>query len=139
MSCTSFIKFNQPTMNEKELILNKGTQPVASITDEELAILIKRDYPDQTDLVKTKLNKIKSDTQQGKNRIAASVLKLAEKDLTKVDFLVKRANEDFRDIVAKAEYPRTSRYGFGERDEEERKQDYLKDWEEFSEWKELEK
>ncbi len=126
-------------MNEKDLINKKGEQPAASISDSELNFLINRDFPDQTDLVKTKLNKIKSDTRQGKNRISASVLKLADKDLTKIDFLVRRANEDFRDIVAEAEYPRTSSHGFEERNEQDRKQDYLKDWDEYSEWKERKK
>ena len=126
-------------MNEKELIFKIGEQPFARVSDEELTFLIDRDFPNQTDLVKTKLKKIKSDTGQGQNRISASVLKLADKNLTKIDFLVRRANEDFRNIVAEAEYPRTSSYGFGERNEEERKQDYLEDWEEYSEWKEREK
>ncbi|MCL4857006.1 MAG: hypothetical protein KJZ55_07015, partial [Flavobacteriales bacterium] len=62
--------------------------------------------------------------------------KLAKQDLDNVDFLVRRANEDFRDIVVEAEYPRTSSFGFGERNEEESKDDYLKDWEEYSTWKE---
>jgi hypothetical protein len=123
-------------MNEKELILKKGKQPVARISDKNLCFLIEREFSDQTELVKTKLNKIKSDTKQGKNRISASVLKLANRDLAKVDFLIRRANEDFRDIVAEAEYPRTSSYGFGERNEKESKEDYLKDWEEYSNWKE---
>ncbi len=130
-----FQKDSFTTMNEKELILKKGEQPVANITDDELRFLIERDFPNQTELVKTKLNIIKSDSQHGKNRISASVLKLVDRDLTKIDYLVKRANEDFRDIIAEAEYPRTSSHEFGDRNEEELKQDYLKDWEEYSEWK----
>ena len=106
-------------MNERDLIIKKGEQPVASISDSELTFLINRDFPDQTDLVKTKLNKINSDTRHGKNRISASVLKLADKDLTKFDFLIKRAKEDFRDIVSEAEYPRAHETGFELFDQEE--------------------
>lgn len=123
-------------MNEKELILTKGEQPVAKISDEDLDFLIGREFPNDKETVKTKLDKIKSDSQNGKNRISASVLKLADKNLSRIDILVKRANEDFRDIVSKAEYPRASSYDFGERDEEESKDDYLRDWDEYSTWKE---
>ena len=117
-------------MNERDLIIKTGEQPVASFSDRELTFLINRDFPDQTDLVKTKLNKINSDTRQEKNRISASVLKLADKDLTKIDFLVKRANEDFRDIVSEAEYPRAHEKGFELFDEEEKviREVLLADW-----------
>ncbi|WP_148264591.1 hypothetical protein [Christiangramia forsetii] len=81
------------------------------------------------------MDKIKSDSKQGKNRISAAVLKIANKELEKIDFLIKKANEDFRDIVAEAEYPKSSSYGFGKRNENERKDDYLKDWEDYSDWK----
>jgi hypothetical protein len=121
-------------MNEKELILTKGEQPVPIISGELLGLLIGREFPGDMESVKTKLDKIKSDSQKGKNRISASVLKLAAKDISKIDFLMSRANEDFRDIVSEAEYPRTSSFGFGERDDEEIKDDYLKDWAEYSEW-----
>ena len=118
------------------MILKKGEQPVARISDGDLEFLINREFPTISEFVKNKLNRIKSGTQQGKNRISASVLKLADKNLDKIEHLIKRANEDFRDIVSEAEYPRTSSFGFGERNEEECKDDYLKDWDEYSAWKE---
>jgi hypothetical protein len=125
-------------MNEKELILNKGEQPVPTISNKELDFLIVREFPDDKEIVKTKLDKIKSDTKIGKNRIAVSVLKLADKDLDKIDFLVKRANVDFRDIVSEAEYPRAHRAGFELFDKEENiiKEVLLEDWGEYSTWKE---
>lgn len=122
-------------MNEKELILKTGEQPVAKITDKQLEYLIQRDFANNTELVKQKLNKIKSDSQNGKNRISAAVLKIANSDLTKIDFLIRKANEDFRDIVSEAEYPRASKYGFGKRNEKELKSDYLNDWTEYVDWK----
>ncbi|QIE58668.1 hypothetical protein G5B37_03555 [Rasiella rasia] len=123
-------------MTEKELILTKGEQPVAKISNSDLESLISREFPNDMETVKFQLDKIKSDSQNGKNRISASVLKLADQVLDKIDFLIKRANEDMRDIVSEAEYPRASSFGFGERDELESKEDYLKDWEEYSIWKE---
>jgi len=125
-------------MNEKELILTKGEQPVAAISDEELDFLITREFPNDKETVKTKLDKIQSDSQNGKNRISASVLKLADRNLDKIDLLINRANEDFRDIVSEAEYPKASSYGFGERDDVESKKDYVNDWVEYLTWKEKE-
>ena len=122
-------------MNEKKLILNFGKQPVAKITDDQLNFLIHREFPNNIELIEKKLDKIKSDSKQGKNRISAAVLRIANKELEKIDFLIKKANEDFRDIVAEAEYPKSLSYGFGKRNENERKDDYLKDWEDYSDWK----
>lgn len=121
-------------MDVKELILTKGEQPVAKISDSQLDILIEREFPKHKEIVKTKLTQIKSDSPNGKNRISASVLKLANKDLSYIDNLIRRANEDFRDIVSKAEYPRASSYDLGERNEEENKSDYLNDWIEYYNW-----
>jgi hypothetical protein len=123
-------------MKEKELILAKGEQPIAKISDGDLDFLISREFPNEKKVVKTKFKKIISGSQNGKNRISASILKLAEKDIDKIDLLVIKANDDFRDIVSEAEYPRASSYGFGERDDDENIDDYLKDWEEYSTWKE---
>ena len=123
------------SMNEKELILKKGEQPVAKISDKDLEFLIQRDFANNAELIKQKLNKIQSDSQNGKNRISAAVLKIANSDLTKIDFLIRKANEDFRDIVSEAEYPRVSKHGFGKRNEKELRTDYLNDWTEYTEWK----
>ncbi len=122
-------------MNAKDLILKKGEQPIAKISDEELEFNIQRDFSNNADLVKQKLNKILSESQNGKNRISAAVLKLANSDSNTIEFLIKKANEDFRDIVSEAEYPRASKYGFDERNEEDLKVDYFNDWNEYSEWK----
>jgi len=122
-------------MNEIELINTKIEQPVAKISDTELEKLIDREFSENSDLIKRKLTEIKSDSRNGQNRIGAAVLKLANSDLNAIDYLIKKANEDFRDIVSQAEYPRASKYGFEERSDNELKEDYLNDWTEYSEWK----
>ena len=125
-------------MNEKELILTKGDQPVPIISHTELDFLISREFPDDKEIVRTKLNKIISDSKNGKNRISTSILKLADKKIDKIDFLINRANEDFRDIVSEAEYPRAHRSGFELFDKEKEviRKVLLADWEEYSTWKE---
>lgn len=122
-------------MKEIELINTKIEQPVAKISDAELEKLIVREFPENSDLVKRKLTEIKSDSQNGQNRIGAAVLKLASSDLNAIVSLIKKANENFRDIVSQAEYPRASKYGFEERSDNELKTDYLNDWTEYSKWK----
>lgn len=122
-------------MFEKEKIKLFGNQPVAKISNAELEFLIDREFPKNTDLVKLKLTEIQSDSQNGKNRIVAAILKLAKSDLNKMDFLINKANEDFRDIVSEAEYPRASRNGFELPNEKELRTDYLNDWNEYLEWK----
>jgi hypothetical protein len=122
-------------MSEEELKLKNGEQPIAKISDTELVILISRDFANNSTLVTKKLNKIQSDSKSGKNRISASVLKIANRDLNKIDLLIEKANEDFRDIICEAEYPRVYKYGFDEPNEEQLKEDYLNDWKEYLEWK----
>jgi len=109
-------------------------QPAAKITDELLDKLIRREFPNDIDEVKRKLNTIVSDSQAGKNRFSAAVLKLANGDLTKIDALVEKCNEDFRDIVSMAEYPKCSDYGFGEIPADKTNAIYDKDWTQYSDW-----
>lgn len=126
-------------MFEKEKIKLFGNQPVAKISNAELEFLIYREFSKNTDLVKLKLAEIQNDPQNGKNRICAAILKLAKSDLNKIDFLINKAKEDFRDIVSEAEYPRASKYGFDLPNEKELKTVYLEDWNEYVEWKNKEK
>ena len=122
-------------MNEIELIKRKGEQPTAKISNAELESLIEREFPNNLNVIKQKLNKIQSNSQNGKNRIGAAVLKLANSELNKIKDLINKANEDFRDIVSEAEYPRASKYGFDEPNDNELKTDYLNDWIEYKDWK----
>ncbi|MFC4230675.1 hypothetical protein ACFOW1_02155 [Parasediminibacterium paludis] len=111
-----------------------GHQPVAKISDQLLDTLIERDYKSNSATVKTKLNTIHSDNQAGKNRIAAGILKLANKNFDTLDELIKKANTDSRDIFMWAEYPRCSKLGFDDLDDKQMKQIYLEDYIEYSSW-----
>lgn len=111
-----------------------GIQPAARISSEQIDKLIYREFNDSHDEVRMKLNQIHSDTQNGKNRISAAVLKLAQGDLGKIDSLVEAAINDFRDIVSKAEYPRNSKHGFDDIDKKIIKREYLADWKDYSSW-----
>jgi uncharacterized protein YgbK (DUF1537 family) len=107
-----------------------GTQPVARITDAMLERLIKRDYSNHINEVKQKLSLVDSDTNKGRNRISAAILKLANGDLNKIDHYIEISNNDYRDVIAKAEYPRAFEFGF----KSASKSTYLADWHEYSNW-----
>lgn len=111
-----------------------GHQPTANVSDQLLACLIERDYKNNADAVKTKLRNIKSDNPAGRNRIAAGILKLAGKNFAELDGLIEKANEDCRDIIMWAEYPRCAKMGFDKLDKPRRKQVYIDDFIEFSNW-----
>lgn len=53
-----------------------GHQPIPKISDQMIEILIARDYKNNTEIVKTKLKKVNSDNQIGKNRINADIQNL---------------------------------------------------------------
>lgn len=111
-----------------------GDQPIAKISDQLLNSLIERDYKSNAAIVKTKLNSIDSDSQAGKNRIAADILKLANKNLDTLNELIEKVNNDSRDILMWAEYPRCAKLGFEELDKKQMKQVYVDDFNEYSNW-----
>jgi hypothetical protein len=121
-------------MFEKLKIKYFGRQPAAKISDKTLERIILREFGDKSDEVERKLTLIVSDSSKGKNRLSAAVLKLANKELAKIDLLVELCNIDFRDIVSQAEYPAFFRFGFEELDPRESRRLYLKDWIEYSDW-----
>jgi len=111
-----------------------GHQPSVKISSQLLDKLIVRDYKNDADIVKTKFENINSESQAGKNRIAANILKLAGKDINALNGLIEKANADSRDIIMWSEYPRCSKVGFDELDKKSMKQIYLDDFIEYSNW-----
>jgi hypothetical protein len=111
-----------------------GHQPVAKISDTLLTSIVIRDFKQNADIVRQKLKSVNSDTEKGKNRISANILKLADKDINALDGLIEKANNDSRDIILWAEYPRCSKIGFSELDRKSMKQIYIDDFIEYSDW-----
>jgi hypothetical protein len=111
-----------------------GHQPVAKVTDKILDDLLKREFGNQADTVRNKLNKVVSDTHLGKNRISAAIIRLSNKDINTVDHYLSVANTDCRDVLSQAEYPRCSKLGFSEMGERDMKPIYLADWKAYSDW-----
>lgn len=111
-----------------------GFQPAAKVTTNELQRLIAREFPNQIDEVTFKLYKVKGDTSDGRNRILAAILKLANKDFSSLEEYIEMANTDYRDVLSQAEYPRCSKLGFVDFDKKKMKCIYLDDWREYSKW-----
>jgi hypothetical protein len=112
-------------------------QPVAEISKEILEKLIRRDFPESYEIVKQKLDLIKSESLNGQNRLSAAVLKLSNGNFSKIDLCIKMCNSDYRDVISQAEYPRVSKVGFIEMEEikpSELKEYYLEDWTEYTNW-----
>jgi len=111
-----------------------GHQPIAKISDKLLYSLIERDYKCNSDFVKRKFENINCENQAGKNRIAAGILKLADKNLDAIDGLIEKGNQDSRDIMMWAEYPRCSKISFDGLSQKQMKQIFIDDFIEYTSW-----
>ncbi len=111
-----------------------GHQPVAKISDTLLESIIIRDFDHNAAIVRQKLKNVSSDTKKGKNRISVDILKLADKDINALDGHIEKANNDCRDTIMLAEYPRCANIGFDELDKKSMKQIYIDDYIEYSNW-----
>jgi hypothetical protein len=111
-----------------------GQEPAAKISDKTLERLMRREFGSRAGEVNQKFQQVYSDTPRGKNRFSAAILKLANRDLDRVDYYISACNNDFRDVVAQAEYPRFTRVAFDEIAKCKKRQFYLSDWKEYLNW-----
>lgn len=110
-----------------------NNQPI-QISSELLEQLIKREFGERYIEVTEQLKQVNSDNESGRRRISAAILKLANKRQGHLERLIQRANSDFRDIIAEAEYPRVFEAGFGELTDEEERDANEADWNEYQNW-----
>ncbi|WP_310594790.1 hypothetical protein [Flavobacterium sp.] len=111
-----------------------GIQPAAKVTTNKLEVLIAREFPEHIEEVTLALYKLNGYSSDGINRISAAILKLADKDLSLLNFYIDKANSDNRDVLSQAEYPRCSQLGFEDFNITNIKSIYLDDWREYSKW-----
>lgn len=111
-------------------------QKIPRIYDATIKRIADRDFP----LIKfieieNILKMYKSESCKGANRIYASILKLSRGNIELVKKYVEKANNDYRDIIALAEYPNFLKHIFDENlSEEQRKQLINNDWEQYETW-----
>ncbi len=111
-----------------------GDQPTAKVSDQMLDSIIKREFGKLADKVREKLNVIRGDSKESKNRISAAIIKLSNKNINSLEHYISVAQADPRDVLSQAEYPRCSKYSFSEMGERDMKPIYLDDWNEYSTW-----
>jgi hypothetical protein len=121
-------------MFENLQIIFFGIQPSAKVSDKTLERIIYREFGKRADEVNQKLRQVKSDTSNGRNRISAAILKLANKDFDAIENFIKISNNDFRDVISQAEYPEYSNFAFNDISKDKRKELYIKDWKQYSKW-----
>jgi hypothetical protein len=124
-------------MFETLQIILFGKQPYAKISSQSLEKLILREFGSHANEVKKKLQRVLSSSEKEKCRISAAIIKLANKDISAIDGLIEISNNDFRDVITRAEYPKDFDLGFDgyeELSKRQIKQIYLSDWKNYSNW-----
>jgi hypothetical protein len=87
-----------------------------------------------SDRVINTLNRFKSQSEHRPNRVYAAILKIADGSLEKVEKYVEVAIVDYRDVLSWAEYPSYSKNLFEEFSYEKEKQQNDDDWQQYNEW-----
>lgn len=109
-------------------------QSVASISQNLIDKILLVDYGSDSKKIKEKLATIQGESDAGKRRIAAAILKLAQGDETRIDYLIEKSNQDYRDILSEAEYPYYSKVAFENIPDSEAKKIYASDFQQYCNW-----
>ncbi|MBY0481795.1 MAG: hypothetical protein K2Q21_10590 [Chitinophagaceae bacterium] len=111
-------------------------QKIPKISESDIKRIIKRDFP-KLEFVEILniLQMYNSNSEEGRNRIFASILKLSNGDFELIKMFVEKANFDFRDVIALSEYPNYSKYAFEEDLPQQKKNQLInEDWNQFEKW-----
>lgn len=114
-------------------------QLVPDVTDDDVFRIVRRDFPRNVDSAILVLGEYGTESSHREHtRVRMAALKLAEGNLEALKQAVRAAKQDFRDIVAAAEYPSYSRAqrqtgsdGFSRK---EKQRIIAADWSQYQEW-----
>ncbi|WP_276133856.1 hypothetical protein [Polluticoccus soli] len=108
---------------------------IPNITDADIERIVRRDFSQVAfaDVIGT-LKKYESETEQGRNRVWASILKLAGGDIELLRLYVEKACYDYRDVIAAAEYPKYTPHAFGDLLDGKAAPLMDKDWKQYQSW-----
>ena len=111
------------------------SQPVPQVTATDVARVMGRDVPAAAQAAVAELlgRYTEANGPVSVPRVHLAVLKLSGGDTEKVAEYVEAARQDYRDVLAWAEYPRYFARG-GFRDEDEQRQVIDDDWAEYKAW-----
>jgi hypothetical protein len=114
-------------------------EKIPNVKNKDIERIIERDFG------KNSKEKILNQLQEygiegrrsGQLRVWSAILKLADKDIDKIAGLVEKAKNDYRDVLAPAEYPIFWKMGFlkeGELSSKERNNFRKVNWTQYQEW-----
>ncbi len=110
-------------------------QRTPKVSDDDVRRVVQREFGADGRAALAVLNAYRSEGS-GSARVHLAALKLANGSLTKLAEEIDRANQDFRDVLADAEYPEASRdwSALDALSDKERQLVYDSDWKQYEEW-----
>lgn len=115
----------------------KIEQPTPQVTDEDVKRIVRRDFGDYgyDDALAVIEEYGKQDGNDPSPRVQLAILKLAGGNMSLLRELTHTASQDYRDVIAAAEYPRYAReIGPRQVDEDFAAEVIRDDWKQYSEW-----
>ena len=112
-------------------------QPVPTVSRHDVIRIVRRDFPNTPeDEVLAILDEYgTADWQRDRDRVQLAVLKLAAGDSQALLTTLSTALEDYRDVLAFAEYPADSKNGWNrEYKPGEHERIYEEDWNQYQQW-----
>lgn len=110
-------------------------QENSDISNDDIHRIVTRDFPEsEVALVFQTLAQYTGDSEKGRNRIHAAILKLSKGEVERVAEYTMIALHDYRDVIAEAEYPNYSKCALTELGVSERDRLLLADQEQYKQW-----
>lgn len=111
-------------------------QNIPFVSGNDIDRIVKRDFPEnQFEVVMEILKNYTSETENGRFRVYASILKLSGGNMELVEKYVHESNKDFRTVISLSEYPSYSAHLFEMDLYEEREEELMKnDWIQYKTW-----
>lgn len=113
-------------------------QPVPKVTAEDIERVVRRDFPEAqvADVLAMLAEYGPEAWHREPARVRLAVLKLANGNIDALRKAIERAKLDYRDVLAPAEYPKYTQFGFRARTLRSpvRQQIYADDWQQYERW-----
>jgi hypothetical protein len=113
-------------------------QRIPSITATDVERIVRRDFPDeQFDIVMSVLTEYGTEKwHREPSRVQLAAMKLADGDVNALRRHIDTAKQDYRDVLAAAEYPEYSKKMFRVRELPSREQNRIvdDDWRQYETW-----
>ncbi len=113
------------------------TQPIPKVTRKDVLRVIRRDFPDvpESDVLAILEQYRLDDWNREVDRVHLAVLKLSNGKLKALRDYTDLACDDYRDVLAPAEYPAHSKHGWSTHFKHgQRAKTYQDDWNQYQQW-----